>query len=139
MVYSVSQMRDCLSGHRTRISDEWVEDCTVVKIITIAFHRSLTTLLVWLLSTFCTMASDFTLAKGGVPQVVEIVVRGGQVVTISGNVHCCGLTKSIVNAVKFQVSFSDKKGLIVSSGVLPEDEHKNEVFYANGDIGCCRF
>ena len=123
----------------TRISDECVEDGSVVRIVTIAFYRRLTTLLVGLLLTLCTMASDFTLAKGGVPQVVEIVVRGGQVVTISGNVHCCGLTKSIVNAVKFQVSFSDKKGLIVSSGVLPEDEHKNEVFYANGDIGCCRF
>ena len=98
-----------------------------------------TLLLACLLSALGVMAKDITLVKGEAPRMVEMAVQGGQVVTVSGAVHCCGLTKPIVNAVKFQVRFSDRKGLPVSSGILPEDECQNEVFYANGDMGSCRF
>ena len=66
-----------------------------------------TLLLACLLSALGVMAKDITLVKGEAPRMVEMAVQGGQVVTVSGAVHCCGLTKPIVNAVKFQVRFSD--------------------------------
>ena len=111
----------------------------MAQIMPITFCRRLTTSLIGLMLPIGVMASAFTLAKDEAPRVVEAMVQGGQVVTISGAVHCRGLTKSIVNVVKFSLRFEDRDGLPVSSGVLPEDANTNGVFYANGSVGPCRF
>ena len=109
------------------------------RIIQIALCRRLAILLLGLWFALGLMAQDFTLVKGESPPVVETLVQGGQVVTITGEVYCQGLTKSLCNVIRFSVRFVDREGLSVSSGVLPEDEHKSGVFYANGDAGPCRF
>ncbi len=109
------------------------------QVIPITICRKLTILLFGMVSAFGVKANGVTLVKGEAPYVVETTVQGGQIVTISGDVYCCGLTKSLCNVVQFSARFVDRDGLVVSSGVLPEDANKNGVFYANGNVGACHF